>query len=81
MIVRDAGAGLTRFDQFLNSLSIAPNVLTTRLKGLIGAGVLETRQYNDRPPRNEYLLTTAGRDLLPVIDALSQWGAQHFPQR
>src|SRR5437016_587292 len=65
LILRDALLGLTRFDQFQESLGIAPNMLTRRLSKLVEAGLLERRRYNDRPPRYEYVLTQAGRDFRP----------------
>ena len=37
-------------------------------------GFLERRQYSDAPPRSGYHLTASGRDLLPVLQALLQWG-------
>jgi hypothetical protein len=40
----------------------------------VAAGVLERRQYSDAPPRSGYHLTASGRDLLPVLQALLQWG-------
>ena len=45
LILRDAGLGLTRFDQFRASLGIAPNILARRLKALTDAGLLEKRRY------------------------------------
>ena len=78
LILRDALGGLTRFDQFQNSLGIAPNMLTRRLNGLVEAGLLERRRYCERPPRYEYLLTVRGRDFRPVIVALYAWGNKHF---
>lgn len=78
LILRDASRGLTRFDQFRTSLGIAPNILTRRLKALTEAGLLERRRYSERPPRDEYLLTAAGRDFLPILHALGGWGARHF---
>lgn len=78
LILRNAGAGQTRFDAFQKSLGIAPNILTRRLSALTAAGLLERRRYSERPPREEYLLTAAGRDLLPVLFALGAWGARHF---
>ena len=38
LILRDAGLGLTRFDQFRTSLGIAPNILARRLKALTRSG-------------------------------------------
>src|SRR5262249_7614067 len=78
LILRDAGLGLRRFDEFQESLGIAPNILTRRLKALVEAGLLERRRYSDRPPRDEYVLTGAGRDFRPVLWALFAWGNKHF---
>ncbi len=78
LILRDAGLGRTRFDDFQKSLAIAPNILTRRLAALVDAGMLERRRYNDRPPRDEYILTEAGRDYLPVLQALGGWARKHF---
>jgi DNA-binding HxlR family transcriptional regulator len=78
LILRDAFHGLTRFDQFQESLGIAPNILTRRLKALVEAGLLERRRYSERPPRDEYVLTAAGRDFRPVMWALLAWGNRHF---
>ena len=78
LILRDALHGLTRFDQFQKSLDIAPNMLTRRLNALVEGGLLERRRYNERPPRDEYLLTERGRDFQPVLYALLAWGNKHF---
>src|SRR5580704_6464889 len=78
LILRDASLGLTRFDEFQESLGIAPNILTRRLKALVEAGLLERRRYSERPPRDEYVLTQAGRDFRPVLWALLAWGNKHF---
>ena len=78
LILRDALQGLTRFDQFQESLGIAPNILTRRLNSLVESGLLERRRYNERPPRDEYVLTPAGRDFRPVLWALLAWGNKHF---
>ena len=78
LILRDAFAGLSRFDQFQQSLGIAPTMLTRRLNGLVAAGLLERRRYCDRPPRDEYILTERGRDFRPVLITLLAWGNRHF---
>jgi DNA-binding HxlR family transcriptional regulator len=78
LILRDAFHGLTRFDEFQENLGIAPNMLTRRLKALVEAGLLERRRYSERPPRDEYVLTQAGRDFRPVLWALLAWGNRHF---
>ena len=78
LILRDAFAGKTRFDQFQKSLGIAPNMLSRRLDSLVGAGMLERREYSARPPRSEYVLTERGRDFRTVLLALLAFGDRHF---
>ena len=77
LILRDAYAGLTRFDQFRRSLGIAPTMLTRRLSALTGDGLLEKRLYSERPPREEYVLTETGRDFLPVLVMIGAWAQRH----
>ena len=77
LILRDAYYGLTRFDQFRKSLGIAPTMLTRRLAALTTDGLLEKRLYSERPPREEYVLTEAGRDFLPVLVMIGAWAQQH----
>ena len=78
LILRDALHGLTRFDEFQESLGIAPNMLTRRLNALVESGLLERRRYSEHPPRDEYLLTERGRDFRPVVLSLLAWGNRHF---
>jgi DNA-binding HxlR family transcriptional regulator len=78
LIIRDALHGMTRFDEFQNSLGIAPTTLTRRLNALVEAGLLERRRYSQHPPRDDYALTARGRDLRPVVVSLLAWGNKHF---
>ena len=59
------------------TLGIAPTMLTARLSALTDDGLLEKRRYSERPPRDEYVLTEAGRDFLPVLFAIGAWGHKH----
>ena len=77
LILRDVGLGMTRFDQFRTSLGIAPNILARRLKALTAAGLLRKRRYSKHPPRDEYVITEAGRDFLPVLQVIGAWGRRH----
>lgn len=77
LILRDANAGMTRFDQFRKSLGIAPTTLTRRLATLTDEGLLEKRLYSERPPREEYVVTAAGKDFLPVLFMIAAWGRKH----
>ena len=75
LILRDiVMLGHTRFDDIQRDLGIAPTVLTARLRRLEEAGMLERRQYSERPPRFEYLPTEAAREFEPVLKALMKWG-------
>lgn len=79
LILRDAHMGLTRFDEFRTSLGIAPSMLTKRLATLVEEGLFEKRRYSELPPREEYLLTQSGQDILPVLFILGAWGRTHKP--
>ncbi len=74
MIVRDAFLGLRRFGEFQKSLGLAKNILTTRLRTLVGCGILELVPASDGSAYREYVLTPKGRDLFPILVALRQWG-------
>ena len=74
LVIREAFAGVRRFDDFRKHLDIARNVLTDRLQRLVDAGVLAQHAYQDNPPRSEYRLTEAGRDLQSIMIDLMQWG-------
>jgi DNA-binding HxlR family transcriptional regulator len=77
LILRDVERGLTRYEQLRTSLGIAPNILSRRLAALAEAGLVEKRRYSQRPPRDEYLLTGAGRDFLPILMAIGAWGRKY----
>lgn len=74
LIVRDLFLGVRRFDELQIRLDISRNVLTERLEHLIAHGVVERRPYQERPVRNDYVLTDKGRSLWPVLSAMRQWG-------
>jgi DNA-binding HxlR family transcriptional regulator len=74
LLIRNAlFAGATRYNDF-RSLGIATNILKSRLDGFIEAGIMERRSSPANPEHHEYLLTEKGRDLAPVIVALTEWG-------
>jgi DNA-binding HxlR family transcriptional regulator len=73
LILHDVFDGYTRFDQFKENLGISSSMLTARLKTLVADGLLERRPYQDNPTRYEYILTSLGRSLRPVILALAAW--------
>jgi DNA-binding HxlR family transcriptional regulator len=76
-IIRELLYGNRRFSD-LAALTGAPRTLLTgRLRKLEEAGVIHRVPYQEHPPRDEYVLTEAGRDLLPVLIALKEWGDQY----
>lgn len=77
LIVREAFWGTRRFGEFQANLGIAPNVLTQRLHDLVSHGILEITATTDNGRALDYRLSDKGRDLLPVIVALAQWGDRH----
>jgi DNA-binding HxlR family transcriptional regulator len=79
LILRDAVLGLTRFEEFQDSLGIASNVLASRLKLLRDEAVLERVPDPERPGRPKYVLTDKGRELAPALIVLMKWGDHHYP--
>jgi DNA-binding HxlR family transcriptional regulator len=77
LIVRDALAGVTRFNDFGRSLGAVKNSLSTRLKTLVDQGIFEIRPVSDGSAYQEYALTLKGRALAPVLIGLAQWGTAH----
>lgn len=78
LIVRDAFDGIARFSEFQRSLGLAKNILASRLRDLVAAGVLETVPAKDGSSYHEYALTDRGRELFTLIVALRQWGEEHL---
>lgn len=81
MVLREAGAGLTRFADFRSALGVASDVLTERLTAMVDAGILRREQYQEPGSRARYSyhLTEAGAELQVVLGALQQWGDEHLP--
>ena len=56
---------------------ITRRVLNVQLKELEAHGMVEKKIYPQLPPKVEYSLTEIGWSLLPIIDAMNQWGDTH----
>lgn len=78
LILRECLYGVHRFDEFQRWLGIGRNILTRRLKQMVEQGVLERRQYQDRPPRYEYHLTDKGYDAAKLLLAMMPFGEAWF---
>jgi DNA-binding HxlR family transcriptional regulator len=82
LILREVFAGNHRFDTIRDRLDVADTVLSRRLRAMVGAGLLDRLAYaGSARLRYDYTLTAAGRDTLPVLDALARWGEAHNPRR
>ena len=78
LILRNATLGMTRFEDFRADLGIADDILSTRLTRLVDLGLFTRVSYRDGGrTRNEYRLTVAGADILPVPHALAAWSHEH----
>ncbi len=78
LLVRDALRGSRRFSEFQESLGLATNILTTRLRKMVEDGILDTRPAPNRADRSEYHLTEKGRRLQVVLLSLRQWGEENL---
>ncbi|GGM41399.1 winged helix-turn-helix transcriptional regulator [Dactylosporangium sucinum] len=74
LILRDVYVGINRFDQLQRDLGISRKVLTQRLTWLVEQGVLERREYSERPVRHEYVLTGKGAELCDLLTVMVRWG-------
>ncbi len=80
VVVRDLLTGKRRYGEFLASPEGIPtNILADRLKRLELEGLIEKQPYQQRPLRNEYVLTDKGTGLLPVLQEICRWGNRYFP--
>ncbi len=66
--------GSHRFDEIRRDCGMATNILTDRLKLMVGDDLLQRRRYQTKPDRYEYVLTPKGMDLYPIIVTLMSWG-------
>lgn len=79
LVVRDLILGRRYFKEFLASPEgIASNILTERLSRLIAAGIVATKPDEATVGRSVYSLTDKGLSLMPVLEAVRDWGLQNI---
>ncbi|MFE2266750.1 winged helix-turn-helix transcriptional regulator [Streptomyces griseosporeus] len=78
LVLREVCLGNGRFDQLVRNIGVPRDVLATRLRRLVDAGVLTKRVYSERPQRFEYRPTPAGLELEPLLMILKEWGDRHL---
>jgi DNA-binding HxlR family transcriptional regulator len=74
LALREVFLGVRRFDQIAQNTGASRDILATRLRKLVDAGVLTKEQYEEHPPRFEYVLTPEGEELHRVMLMLMDWG-------
>mgnify|MGYP000617864644 CR=1 FL=1 len=80
LIMREAYYGTTRFDDFARRVGITKAATSARLTELVEAGLLTKQPYQEpgQRSRDEYVLTEAGTDFMPVVWAMFEWGRRHL---
>ncbi|MEV5430768.1 helix-turn-helix domain-containing protein [Streptomyces sp. NPDC052701] len=78
LVLREVCLGNGRFDQLVRNIGAPRDILATRLRRLVDAGVLARHPYSERPQRFEYRPTQAGLELEPVLMTLMAWGDRHL---
>jgi DNA-binding HxlR family transcriptional regulator len=71
--------GPARFGDLARVLSVSEKVLTENLKLLEREGIIaRTEVTSGNAISVEYMYTPYGRSLVPVLDAMGQWGIAHW---
>ena len=76
-IIYAALAGALRFNEFADAVAgISPRMLSERLRDLEAARLIERKVIPSSPPKVEYRLTSRGRQLGPIIDAMRTYAGE-----
>lgn len=76
LVLRDLLSGTKRYSELQRSLvGISPRLLASRLKALEAQGLVRRTAYATVPPTTQYALTPQGAGVLPVVQAMAQFGA------
>jgi DNA-binding HxlR family transcriptional regulator len=79
LIVWHLAFGSKRFAELRELLpGVSEKVLTTQLRELERDFVLTRIVTHSAPPRVDYLLSDAGKELIPVMEAMCGWGTKHL---
>lgn len=74
LVVRELVSGSQHFNELRRGLPrMSPTLLSRRLQQLTRAGVIERRTEGNEV---RYVLTQAGQELRPVVEALGAWGVR-----
>ncbi|PCS08754.1 transcriptional regulator [Lactococcus piscium] len=68
-----------RFNQLKREVKGITNVMLTRcLTTLVAYDLVQRTDFNTIPPHVVYRLTDKGRELVPFLNELNNWGKQNF---
>lgn len=78
LILRNLQMRTWRFNELKRDLSgISQKVLTDSLRSMERDGIVIRTVYPEVPPRVEYSLSALGKSMLPIIDAMAEWGREY----
>jgi len=81
IILYHVNKGTNRFNKLFSEIEgINRQMLSKQLKSLERSGILDRTLYGEIPPRVEYTLTPLGKSLLPVVEAITQWGQNQIAE-
>ena len=81
LVLSEAYFGTSRFGDFVRNLEMTESAVTARLQHLVKTGLLSKEPYREpgQRTRYEYHLTKMGRDLVPTLVSLMEWGETYMP--
>jgi DNA-binding HxlR family transcriptional regulator len=78
LIIKELATGCARFSTLeRNVAGISPRTLSQRLDDMEETGLVTKKAFAEAPPRVEYTLTEKGRDLMPVLKSMAEWGDKY----
>lgn len=78
LILRDLRSGTKRFGELKKSVTgISQKMLTSNLRDMEENSILTRKVFPEVPPRVEYTLTDLGLSMMPILDAMAQWGTEY----
>ena len=70
---------ICRFNQLQHALlPVTPKMLTQQLRELEQDGLITRKVYPVVPPKTEYSLTDFGKSIIPVLNAMCDWGRDYL---
>lgn len=80
LIMYNLKDGTLRFSQIMERVrpKISQRMLTKELRAMENDGLIVRKVYLQVPPKVEYSLTEKAESLIPILDALCDWGSEHM---